>query len=415
MSIAAELTNLAANRDAIKSAIEAKSPTVAPTSVLSSFPAAIASIPTGGGGWVKPADWPDIKALLDADTEDYPYKIYLLYDKSTNPTSGANLNNIVWNGVKAVTSDGATYSPLPSAPHTWTDSATSRYGWIAFYSQTGFWRLAPGQPYNSPGANLLWVCGNHVPNYCTFTYATYLQHVDFPEKIKWTGQGTGSFGNCFNGNFHLSEFPPFDTTGVTGCASAFYYCSRLVEITEDLHLSGCQSLRNMFVGCPNLRRIAGAMETTGCKDFRQCFNNCHTLESLPSAIDLSSATDVIGMFTGCFCLRNLPDVINLASLGSAQNPGTADLRALQALPTHLTANWSISFASSLMVSRDSLAVFGDANNPLTITGGMVYNLNTCPNASQTITLHANVKTNFTADEQAAIETAMSNKNWTLSW
>ena len=56
MSIATELTNLAANRDAIKAAIEAKNPSVAPTSALSSFPASIASIPTGGGGDAEPPE-----------------------------------------------------------------------------------------------------------------------------------------------------------------------------------------------------------------------------------------------------------------------------------------------------------------------------------------------------------------------
>ena len=56
MSIASELSNLAANRDAIKAAIEAKSPATAPTSALSSFPAAIASIPTGGGGDAEPPE-----------------------------------------------------------------------------------------------------------------------------------------------------------------------------------------------------------------------------------------------------------------------------------------------------------------------------------------------------------------------
>lgn len=417
MSIASELTDLSANRDAIKSAIEAKSPTVAPTNALSSFPAAIASISTGGGGWVKPADWPDIKALLEADTEDYPYKIYALYDETTNPNTSANLNNIVWGGEKAITSDGATYSPLPSSPHTWTDSETNRYGWVAFYSTTGFTRFAPGQPYNSPGANLLWVCGNQTPTaYSTFAYASLLQKIDFPTKITWAG-GANQFAHAFENNFNLRELPVFDTTGVTGSSSTFSACSMIEEISEDLKLSNCQSIRNIFYYCTNLKRISDSLTTTGCTDFRNAFYACFLLESIPSVIDFSSATDMISVFSQCFCLRYLPDVINLSSIQSAnsQNSAFSDLRSLQALPTHLTTNWSLSFASSNMVSRDSLAVFGDPNNPLTITGGMVYNLNTCPNASQTITLHANVKTNFTAEEQAAIETAMSNKNWTLSW
>lgn len=47
MSIASELTTLAANKAAIKAAIEAKNPATAPTDALSQWPASIASIPSG--------------------------------------------------------------------------------------------------------------------------------------------------------------------------------------------------------------------------------------------------------------------------------------------------------------------------------------------------------------------------------
>lgn len=48
MSIASQLVKLADNKAAIKSAIEAKSPTVPPTDSLAQWPEAIASIPSGG-------------------------------------------------------------------------------------------------------------------------------------------------------------------------------------------------------------------------------------------------------------------------------------------------------------------------------------------------------------------------------
>ena len=49
MSIASQLTTLAANKAAIKAAIEAKNPETAPTDALAQWPTAIASIPSGGG------------------------------------------------------------------------------------------------------------------------------------------------------------------------------------------------------------------------------------------------------------------------------------------------------------------------------------------------------------------------------
>ena len=50
MSIASELSTLAANKAAIKAAIEAKNPATPPTGDMSQWPTAIASIPEGGGG-----------------------------------------------------------------------------------------------------------------------------------------------------------------------------------------------------------------------------------------------------------------------------------------------------------------------------------------------------------------------------
>lgn len=49
MSISSELASLAANKAAIKAAIEAKNPEVAPTNDLAQWPTAIDSIPSGGG------------------------------------------------------------------------------------------------------------------------------------------------------------------------------------------------------------------------------------------------------------------------------------------------------------------------------------------------------------------------------
>ena len=50
MSVASELSTLVQNKNGIKAAIEAKSPTVAPTGDLSQWPSSIASIQGGGGG-----------------------------------------------------------------------------------------------------------------------------------------------------------------------------------------------------------------------------------------------------------------------------------------------------------------------------------------------------------------------------
>ena len=99
MSIATEMTNLAANRDAIKAAIEAKGGTAA-SNTLAAFPAAIAALPSGGGGLVghtvelydDGSSEPDMVVIYDSATTEK------LTTEGPVPQDGS----IVRNGVVAV-------------------------------------------------------------------------------------------------------------------------------------------------------------------------------------------------------------------------------------------------------------------------------------------------------------------------
>lgn len=116
------------------------------------------------------------------------------------------------------------------------------------------------------------------------------------------------------------------------------------------------------------------------------------------------------MFNNCLNIKNLPDVINIAA--STNNGAMFDQCAsLEHLPTHLTANASISFISSGQVSKDSVATFDSDGN---ISGGMVYNLNTCSASGQTISFSSNTKNKFTSDEWTKVKAMLSSKNWECS-
>ncbi len=75
-------------------------------------------------------------------------------------------------------------------------------------------------------------------------------------------------------------------------------------------------------------------------------------------------------------MRNLPDTLDIGS-STNNNMIFGYCASLENVPTHLTANASVSFQWSDLVSKESVATFDSDGN---INGGMVYNLNAC-NAS----------------------------------
>lgn len=469
MSIATQLTALAANRDAIKAAIEAKGVADA-GDTLAEFPAAIASIPSGGGDeWTPPSDWPNLRDLMAADTEEYEYKMYMLFDTAIYPLVPF-IMNIVGGAAKAVTSDGSTY--MANATHTWDASDTyGRYRWIAWYSNTEFTKIAAGRTYSTSSYAILWIVGNKAfvgndsnrPNFKT-EYMWYLRCIEVPSiKLVDTSTNNGAnrmffsntnlrkipdgidlsgIVNCasmFDQCKNLTSVPSLDTSSATTTAAMFNQCSSLKKLPSVLNLSNSTDVHNMFFGCTSITEVTSSLDLSKATDVSLLFYECASLVAVPPILDISSATKAAEMFRGCisllavpdildtslatavyrmfhscYSLTAVPDTLNLSSVTSASNQtGMFDgCYALTKMPTHVTSNWSLSFGNSRRIrDKDSVASFTNG----TVTGGFVGNLNTCPNSGQTINLNSDIKGLFTAEEQAAIETAMSNKNWTLSW
>ena len=82
MSISSELASLAANKAAIKAAIEAKKPEVAPTNDLAQWPTAIGSIPTGGGGGGITGHRLTVYGDQSGSYSDRSYSLFLFADGS---------------------------------------------------------------------------------------------------------------------------------------------------------------------------------------------------------------------------------------------------------------------------------------------------------------------------------------------
>lgn len=429
MSIASELTTLAANKAAIKSAIEAKSPVIAPTDALSQWPTAIASIPTGGGEWWLDPDWPDIRTVAANDVNaDYQYKIIILYRSVSAP--------IAWacGGAAYKFSDGH-YEVGSTVTYANTDQ--SEYSWVIVYSNSqtirfyanfssnaisyiGRWLHADGDTIWSGGvvANscaLRVITGNHhkygggegsSQAYVSFLayceklvgspYDGYFQQFGGNAMLQEVGEvvlpdsGTISFEQMFASCYSLKALPQMRYNGSTG-TNFHYFCYKCFSLVDMSGLdsrifgTGTKSFANFVYDCYNLQNFFGTFDFSICSRTDGFFYNCVALRKVPDVINLTNSTNIANMFTGCYSVTNLP--------------------------THLMSNLSVSFADLKSVdSGDYLATF-DSNGE--IDGGMVYNLNT-PSTACTLTLNAVMVDYFTAEQRAKITAALSAKNWTLS-
>lgn len=405
MSIATELTNLAANRDAIKAAIEAKGVADA-GDTLAEFPASIASIPSGGGGgWQPPSDWPNIRTLLANDTENYPHKIYCLFDALRSKTV-PNIFNFLNGTTKAVTSDGSTYTS--NASHTWSSEAqTARWCWIAWYSSSGFTQIGQAN-----FACLLWLVGSvgsPVPAVSrSFAENVLLREVDLP--LVADSNSSQMFYNCQM----LASLPKsINTSAVTNGNGMFQSCVSLGAAPDLSALSAIKNVSSMFAGCTSMSSLPSKLAEAKPTNASRMCNNCRSITSCP-AIDFSLATDVNNAFSDSWLIYP-PNVLDLSSATNVNSMFSYASR-LRKLPTHMTCNLSLSFQQSTAVDdKASVATFDDETSPTSVTGGFVGNLNTCTASGQTITLNSSIKGLFTATEQNLIASALTAKNWTLAW
>lgn len=392
MSIASEMTNLAANRDAIKAAIEARSPTVAPTNALSSFPASIASIPSGGG-WQKPPEWPDLHELL---------RTYPSQDPSQVNTIAVLLD---LRGVTSVRIDGGShraqafrYSDDPQVVHTdnrayiHTFSGSPSLGWCIVYSSNpisiqmrtdlyGYLGM-DGTGAGSYNGLALWIItigdaemyGESSSVQCiesdtlTLSQGKYAQQRAKQMQI-FPGATTGTNANyLFQNNTALTEVgvSEFDVTDVTTFEGMFTYCSAISKLdTSKWDMSSAINVNKIFENCFNLTSVD------------------------MSGWDLSSITTMSNSFYQCVSLRTIIGGKSVSSDGSIN--GSTEFWGKGP-----NANFALNY--SIWLDQDSLLFL------------MYWLPDLSGSTARTLNLGSANLSKLTADEKA-IATA---KNWTLS-
>ena len=451
MSIATELTALADNRDAIKAAILSKQPNTLPGNGLSSFPAAIKSIPSGREVWNKPSAWPDIRPILEADTHQYANKLIALLDADASMPSIA-----LTGGTYYVLSDG--YEGVATT-HVWDTSKDivgtdgRRYHWGIVMSDSALSQIAPcncTQYYTK----VLWSYGPDADVTYTGSYpnlnARFCESVTVGnvsqtsgvrifsnmyalKSLKAKSITVVSMQQAFDGDGSLVEIDVgiFNTASCTNFSSAFNQCWSLVEAPL-FDSSNATSISNAFNGCASLMRIP-SLDTSSCTDLNSVFNGCGSLRDLPDGFSPSDACAKGRIYQSCGKLHKplsrlvatSADVVIFYEASSLDCMGDyVDLRAVTNFSSMWFSNSFVKTPTTLLVSqsidissnfyrpeyKDRFAEFDGNGN---IIGGLVYNINTV--SGLTLTVGSTMKGFFTADEQSAIVDAMTAKGWTLSW
>lgn len=431
MSIASEMTNLAANRDAIKAAIEAKNPSVAPTNALSSFPASIASIPSGGSGdgaWSKPDDWPDIRAILEADPHQHTNKLIALIDANSSKDTIA-----LAGGSYYVLSDGYEAS---GGNHDWDttkDIAGSdgrRYRWGIVMSDSALTQICPcsGGSYDT---KILWSYGPDASISYSVSYPNYkmrfcqqvvvgsvtqtrgnrpFSDMDSLVELKADSIKVVSMQQAFQGDYNLRniDVETFDTKGVSNMSNAFSNCTCLTSIPT-IDTSSATTMGSMFNGCRALTRLPSSFYVPdGCVVDR-LYQDCVNLHiPAPRLVAGSSGTGVI--FYNAYSLESMGDYVDLRSITSYSSIFNSN--SFVKVPTTLLLSKSLDISSAYYkpAYKDRFAEFDGGGS---LIGGLVYNINTV--SGLTLTVGSVMRGFFSASEVSAIEAAMAAKGWTIAW
>lgn len=393
---------------------------------------AIDAIPSGGsGGWVKPEDWPDLRKVMDDDNPTdygisaaYTHKLGMLFDSSFK---GWNVFNLA--GAKAYRlSDGTV---VKSNTGSTTRPIGEKYFWIICYSDVDFSENIPtSSKYFGNGAQMakwyIWRgCSVQKYKYTTFAQnsATKYDDVRFEGMSRFEATDT-SRGNFIQGIQGNVSFDVDDIYVKTFSLQSFI--SKTRSISANIHV---EMMAGSWSGVANIaftlmKKVPTGIDWSKVTSLNQVFQYTYELEELPEDMDLSNCTSIWFGFTNCNNLKALPDVIDLSGITSENNQAHAfdGLFSLLKFPQHITSKWSLmigalnaTYTSPSTVSAfdyDSFAKFDGAGN---IIGGLVYNLNTCPNSGQTMTFNRPLYNHFSEDQRSKIADMFTSKNWQLVW
>ena len=317
---------------ALKEAISAKGVSVPEGAKLTDMPALVDRIETD---WVKPRDWPDIKAMLAADTEAFEGKLFILYELLTPGVQWQILSPHPARYAKIVVDDIEYTDTVTMAP-----DASKRYHVAKlYYTSKTLPRTASGfggvpmsiivVSETCTGIVPRWVSANGITLECGYTGWIYLHRPywrafegftldksDYPSKtaehceyhVQKYFSIIGAGGGCdelFRRASNIREFDVIFTTAITKANYMFDQCYSLAKVPDVLDLSQCTSAQLMFDQCRSLTKVPDVLDLSECVDCIKMFAECYSLAKVPDVLDLSKCINMSAMFSQCACLKSI--------------------------------------------------------------------------------------------------------------
>ena len=409
---------------ALKEAIAAKGVAVPEYTKLTDMPALVDRIETE---WVKPRDWPDIKAMLAEDTEDYEGKLFILYELLTPGAQWTIMRPSSSLYAKIVVDDVEHTETVTVTP-----DASKRYHVVKLYytsrelqssamavgsipdsvisageSQTGIvprWVSANGITAKVVYAGWMYKSRRYLVAFEGLT----LDKSDYPSNLATPCEYAvrkyfsivGAGGNC-NGLFqkasNIREFDVSFATAINNANNMFFNCYSLAKAPDGLDLSQCTSCASMFSNCYSLSRVPDSLDLSQCTSCNNMFDSCAQLKRVSFAEGSGQLLTHLGYcFRNCASLTylSLPDGFgkNATNLSNCFS-GCTSLAHITGSP-----NFKVSFSLSdcKNLTHDSLIVV--INGLQTVT------------TSQTLTLGSTNLAKLTDDEKKVA----TDKGWTLA-
>jgi surface protein len=306
MSIENEILRLQNAKAALKSSINAKGGTI-DGELLDAYPAFVDAIQTGGAStWQPNPAWPDLKTIIDNDTENYIGKVAVLYTDDIDEFS-FDLSAMKAQAVK--TSDGQMYTT--NAAHTWDKQQDiNETRWVIWYYSDAASLDIVDNSQLSLGLAKWVVIGSNGTQFNwrfigTFSGFVRLESIETYGSGTWDISGKTSMYNMFSYCYSLQTIPLLDTSQVTNMQGMFSYCYSLQTIPL-LDTSRVASMQGMFSYCNALRTIP-LLDTSQVTNMISMFSSCGSLQTIPQ-LDTSRVASMQNMFSYCNALRTIPQL-----------------------------------------------------------------------------------------------------------
>ena len=262
-------------------------------------------------GWHKPADWPDIRKILEADVTPQAAidagatKKWIMLCNPGLPGNGDTVYTFSASYFRYLRiSDGVT--TIEQSTNIVTPLDDGRMFWIIVYTSDE--RFMTPRPYYYPYTVVgpVWIYApEHIPDFSN--NRTMINGLASVQSITFKSYPQGEFEVGFGGRM-LNEVNTIEDSTLIVKGKPFYLNLFLKKLPKIDISSSLTSLNSMFSNMVQVQDfgIAEKFDTTNVTDMGYVFSDCHNVRKLDlTGWSVSSVTNMRSMFNKCFNLDEL--------------------------------------------------------------------------------------------------------------